>query len=201
MQWQPLSVREAVDLFRDYDRPYWMAGGWAIDLFLDRQTRAHHDTDVLVLRDDQLVVQEYLADWDLWQTTPERAILPWAKGKFLTRESLVDEVLGRRTPESPWSLEIMFMDTAGEEWVWKRNPAVRGPLATMGRRTDSGIPYLAPEIQLFFKAQREPRDKDEQDFTRVLPLLATPARAWLTEALTLRYPDGHHWLERCRALL
>lgn len=53
-KWEPLSVEEVVDLMSGLQVPWWIAGGWAIDLFLGRQTRAHGDTDVLIRRDDQL---------------------------------------------------------------------------------------------------------------------------------------------------
>ncbi|WP_374208167.1 MULTISPECIES: hypothetical protein [Streptomyces] len=51
----------------------------------------------------------------------------------------------------------------------KSTPAVRY-LAQGGRTSPSGIPYLAPEVQLFYKAKAT-RDKDETDFEAVLPLL------------------------------
>ena len=36
--------------------------------------------------------------------------------------------------------------TEGDEWVYRRDPMVRRPLANVGRVTADGIPYLAPEI-------------------------------------------------------
>ena len=46
--WQPLSVQETVDLLYSLPVPWWIAGGWAIDLYLGRQTRPHEDIDVLI---------------------------------------------------------------------------------------------------------------------------------------------------------
>lgn len=43
------------------DRPRWIAGGQAIDLFVGTSTRAHADVDVLLLRRDQSDVHEVLA--------------------------------------------------------------------------------------------------------------------------------------------
>ncbi len=68
------------------------------------------------------------------------------------------------------------------------------PLATIGRRTDDGIPYLAPEIQLLYKA-KQPRPKDEADLARTLPYLDPESHQWLTQALALVHP-GHPWLTR-----
>jgi Aminoglycoside-2''-adenylyltransferase len=38
-----------------------VAGGWALDLFLDRVTREHQDIEVAIFREDQLILQEYLS--------------------------------------------------------------------------------------------------------------------------------------------
>jgi hypothetical protein len=55
-----------------------------------------------------------------------------------------------------------------------------------------GIPILAPEIQLLFKA-KQTREKDQADFDRVMPRLRIDQRAWLMDALR-RYHAGHPWL-------
>ncbi|HEY3749649.1 MAG TPA: hypothetical protein VGL80_10645 [Pseudonocardiaceae bacterium] len=60
----------------------------------------------------------------------------------------------------------MLDESAGQSWVSRRDPRLRRPLATVGRTSPDGIPYLAPEIQLFYKAAR-PRAKDEADFATV----------------------------------
>ncbi len=73
-------------------------------------------------------------------------------------------------------------------------------LAHIGRISSDGIQYLAPEIQLFYKA-KNPRQKDGNDFTAVLPFLAEAQRRWLSDALTRTF--GEHpwrdWLSRAPA--
>jgi hypothetical protein len=59
------------------------------------------------------------------------------------------------------------------------------------RRPFGLVRYLAPEIQLLYKA-KAPRPKDEQVFARVAPRLARDARRWLREALATAYP-AHPW--------
>ena len=46
-------VLEYVRLLSDFRRPWMIAGGWAIDLFLRRVTREHEDVDIAILRADQ----------------------------------------------------------------------------------------------------------------------------------------------------
>ena len=55
-RWQPWHPREVAAFFAELDAPWWIAGGWAIDLFLGRQTREHEDIDVQILRRDQHAV-------------------------------------------------------------------------------------------------------------------------------------------------
>jgi len=67
-------------------------------------------------------------------------------------------------------------------------------LSTLGSVTQDGIPYLAPEIQLFYKAKGL-RPKDEEDFVRTLPALDGKRREWLAQSLALVHP-GHAWLKK-----
>jgi hypothetical protein len=43
-------------LLAGIDSPWWIAGGWALDLFIGDQTRAHEDLDVGILRRDVIDV-------------------------------------------------------------------------------------------------------------------------------------------------
>jgi len=56
----------------------------------------------------------------------------------------------------------------------------------------SGIRYLAPEIQLLYKAKAY-RPKDQADFERIVPRLDATARSWLRHSLEKTLP-GHSWL-------
>ena len=58
----------------------------------------------------------------------------------------------------------------------------------------NSIPYLAPEIQLLYKAKGL-RPKDEADFARTLPALDEKSRQWLAQSLALVHP-GHAWLTK-----
>jgi hypothetical protein len=88
----------------------------------------------------------------------------------------------------------MIADTRDEEWLFRRMPTISRPMATIGDRTPEGIPYLAPEIQLLYKAKGL-RPKDEADFQSALPALQQERRAWLRDALAQVHPE-HPWLER-----
>jgi hypothetical protein len=88
----------------------------------------------------------------------------------------------------------MIEESDDGDWVSRRDPGIRRPLASIGRTTSDGIRYLAPEIQLYYKA-KDPRPKDEADFTAVLPFLTQPQRQWLSRTLASAFGD-HPWRDR-----
>ena len=192
LPWNPLSPAEDADLFAELRVPWWIAGGWAIDLFLGYPTRAHDDIDVQILRDNQLTIQDMLTSWDLHAADPPGTLRPWQRGEVLPPQ--VHDIWCRPDPASPWTLQLMLADTEDERWVYRRDGRINRPLSSLTRRSKEGIPYLAPEIQLLFKA-RNPRPKDERDFAKALPYLGDEARNWLAESLRTCHPDSP-WLSR-----
>src|SRR6185437_5074343 len=48
--WKPADPSYARALLAGISAPWWIVGGWAIDLFLGHRSRAHKDLDVGILR-------------------------------------------------------------------------------------------------------------------------------------------------------
>lgn len=188
--WEPATPAEVAALFAGVDAPWWIAGGYAIELAVGRPVRDHSDIDVLLLRRDQLVAQQALAGWEWWAADPPGTLRPWTEGEVLPDD--VHDIWCRPGPDRPWRVQLMLDEASGDTWVSRRNPRVQRPVASLGAVTDDGIPYLAPEIQLFYKAKQR-RPKDEADFAAALPLLDAVQRAWLTDAITATHGD-HLWL-------
>jgi hypothetical protein len=63
--WDALPPQDAKTLFAGFGVPWWVAGGWAIDLFAGRPTRPHGDTDLAILRVDQERLRQHLGGWDI----------------------------------------------------------------------------------------------------------------------------------------
>jgi hypothetical protein len=70
-------------IFGCLDVPWWVAGGYAIELAVGRPFRVHSDIDILLLRRDQLAVQHALAGWEWWAADPPGVLRPWAPGEYL----------------------------------------------------------------------------------------------------------------------
>lgn len=192
ISWKSLEPRDAAELMRGYERPWWIGGGWAIDLFLGRTTREHADVDVVVLRDDQELVRQHLRGWDL-QVAHEGTLTPW-RGQRL--ELPVHTIWARPSAESVWELELLLMETTPERWHFRRDPRISLELDRVGLERD-GIPYLVPEILLLYKS-KGPRERDEQDLSAVIDVLPAERRRWLLDALR-RQDARHPWLSRLDA--
>lgn len=191
-RWEPLRPVEAAELLSGCRAPWWIAGGYAIDAFVGvTERRPHDDLDVGLLARDQEVVRRALDGWDAWCADPPGTLRPWLAGERLPEP--VHDVWLRRHARDSWRLALLLNPAAGDEWLYRRDPRVRRPLAGLIWRAE-GIPYLAPEVQLLFKAKTM-RDKDELDFGDAEPLLAGDQRAWLRRALHVAHP-GHPWLAR-----
>ncbi|MDQ7806292.1 amino acid transporter [Amycolatopsis sp. A133] len=192
MTWDPAPLSEVAELFSHVRVPWWIAGGYAIELAVGRAFREHADVDVLLLRRDQLAVQEALPSWEWWAADPPGTLRPWARGELLGDG--VDDVWCRPSAAAPWRIQVMLDGADGAEWVSRRHPAVRREIVLLDGVSAEGVPYLAPEVQLFAKAHGT-RPKDEQDFAAALPVLDAAQRRWLAEALRTAY-GAHPWLGR-----
>lgn len=187
------SPEQVSSLFQSYTERWWIAGGWAIDLFLGEQTREHEDVDVAILRNDEQAFRRHLDKWELWPGLGNSRL---EDKPIATNEELSEnrEVLWcRPSANSDWAFELLLNKTIGREWAFKRDIEIRRPLKEVGQFTAEGIPYLNPEIVLLFKAKNN-NEKDQHDFTKAVLKLDDAAKAWLGSSLRIVHP-GHSWLE------
>jgi aminoglycoside-2''-adenylyltransferase len=188
-------ILQVAALFRGFERPWFVAGGWAVDFLLDRVTREHGDIDVAVLRDDQIAVRGLFAGWKAEKVVPApgggtREV--WPENEELTLP--VHEVWFSREEGAPRELEVLLNELVDGAWRFRRDPRIELPLEMLGVRSARGLPVLAPEVVLLYKA-KAPRATDEDDFAAMLPALTRARRRWLAGALQLCHP-GHPWIAR-----
>ncbi|MEV8095276.1 amino acid transporter [Kitasatospora sp. NPDC085879] len=190
--WEPAPLNDVAALFSTAQVRWWIAGGYAIELAVGHSYREHGDIDVLLLRRDQLAVQEVLSSWDWWAADPPGTLRSWRRDETLPLG--VHDIWCRPGSSEPWRIQIMLDEAENDEWVSRRNSGVRRAIDQVGAVSAEGIPYLTPEVQLFYKA-KQPRPKDEQDFATTLPTLGDDQRRWLVGAITQAY-GPHPWNDR-----
>ena len=195
-RWEDFDPSRLSSLMRSFDAPWWVAGGRALDLWMGRRTRAHQDVDVAILREDQKQLHEAFAGWELYYATTDHQLLPYHSDCWL--EVPLHGVWARPASDAPWLCEFLLNEHEGQQWVYRRNPSVRKPLAEVGVMASAagGVPILVPEIVLLYKAH-ELTEKDEADFRSALPHLTLSRKAWLLRALNETVPN-HHWARRIR---
>lgn len=184
-----LTPQRVAELFKRYPAPWAIAGGWAVDLHLGRVTREHVDIEIAVLRRDQPALQEYLLGW---QPQVVDVNLGGQRRPWLAHEQLELPLHELYADPPAWDvgpLELLLNEADGADWVYRRDPRLRLPLARAIRVSADGIPYLAPEVVLLYKS-KQPRAQDELDFSAALPVLDGAQRQWLTGAIRLAHPDS-----------
>ena len=171
--------------------PWWIAGGWAVDLFLGGQRREHRDVDVAVFRDHQADVRGVLAGWDP-HTAHNGALEPWAGGHWI--DPPVHSVWVRRGPDEPWLFELLLEERQDGDWRFRHDPQVTLPVSELGAITADGLPYIRPEVVLLYRAG-DLTPEAESDLEAVVPKLGIGPRCWLAGALDVWSP-GHPWMEK-----
>jgi hypothetical protein len=190
-----VAPEDLVDALSGVEARWWLAGGWAIDLFLGRRTREHEDIDVQILRPDHVGVRAALSDWDAHAADPPGTLRPWRVDEELPPE--VHDIWVRRGADDPWRFQLMIADVAGDDWVYRRDHRIRRPVSELsGPASTPERQVLAPEVQLLYKS-KGPRPKDEADFAAARDALGTDRRDWLAAALAVAAPT-HPWLDQLR---
>lgn len=191
--WEPLLPSQIAMLFSTFPTPWCIAGGWGLDLFLGRQTREHEDIDVVILRRDQLLLQRLLTDFEVFIVDPPGALRVWMPDEYLSKP--LYNIWVRRASTGPWKIQVMIQDHTMSEWLFRRDNSIKGALENLTMISSEGIPILRPEIQLLYKAKAI-RERDNNDFDRVLPHLSSIQRYWLRGKIEQAYGPEHRWLRR-----
>ena len=168
---------------------WYVAGGWALDLWHGRQTRTHDDLEFVVRPDQLETARTALRDLEFFvANTGTLTHLPVGT----PAPSDIWQFWGADLPARCWRVDMMVERGTKDLWVYKRDPGFTLPRTAAVRRDRAGVPYLAPAIVLLFKAKNT-RDKDRRDFQAALPHLAPSERSDLRGWLEALHP-GHEWI-------
>jgi hypothetical protein len=186
--WRPEEVQRR---FAGVTAPWYVAAGWAIDLFLGEERRPHDDIEVAVPHDRFEEIARALHGFEFFVVGSGLAhpLSPAAIDQH-------HQTWVREPATGLWRLDVFREPSDGDTWICRRDPRIRLPYDRVISRTADGIPFARPEIVLLFKAKAA-RAKDDDDFAAVLPHLDEHRRAWLATALDLVHP-GHRWLREFR---
>jgi len=183
----PSELTAVIDALRPFRGTWAIAGGWAIDLCLGRQTRTHADVDVAVFRDEQSLLRASFEDWQFSKVVDGK-LVSWPRDEVL---QLPDHEIHDSTPNGT-KVELLLNERRDDVWLFRRDASIELPMARALRRAQS-VPVLAPEIVLLYKS-KNPRATDDDDFAAALPSLDDVARGWLRSAIA-RTAGPSSWSE------
>ncbi|MFI7322755.1 nucleotidyltransferase domain-containing protein [Streptomyces venezuelae] len=184
--WTPAEVAERL---AGVSAPWCVAAGWALDLFRGTQTREHGDIEIAVPAAEFPKIRgrfpgyvfDAVGSGRIWEkATPD--VLAATHQTWL-----------RDPSTGGYLLDVFREPHDGMTWICRRDETIRLPYSKIVHHTPSGIPYLAPELVLLFKAKHA-RPKDQDDFNATLPHMSSAQRTALADFLTRVHP-GHRWLE------
>ena len=189
------DVGAVAELLSDAPFPWYVCGGWAIDLLVDAPTRPHSDLEIGIGRSDQDYLHELFPEWRLYKFIPrpgqDAEIIPWSRREWLSLP--VHQVMLQNESFSPPEFEFFLNEIEDETWRSRRRPEIHCPVKALIRVSPSGIPVAAPEVQLLFKSTHH-QDKDEHDLRIALPHMSAAQKAWLAEAIRSERPNDP-WLQ------
>ena len=185
--WQPWAPAQVAERLAGVATPWYVAGGWAVDLHLGGTLREHEDLEIAI---PEAGFAEIAGRF------PELAFFVAGDGKVVPAGPAAlaahHQTWALDAAAGVWRFDVFREPHDGDVWISRRNASLRRPYAEIIRRTPDGIPYLAPDVVLLFKAKHR-RPKDERDHAAVAPRLTAAERSWLDSALELVHP-GHPWI-------
>jgi hypothetical protein len=185
LSWTPGEVAQRL---AGIAAPWYVAAGWALDLFRGRQTRRHGDIEIAI---------PAARFPELRGRFPGYALDAAGSGRI--RENAAPQVLAsthqtwlRDPATGHYLLDVFREPHDGDTWICRHDQTIRLPYSDIIQRTADGIPYLTPELVLLFKAKNA-RPKDQADFDATLPHMTPRQRDDLAGLLARAHP-GHPWL-------
>ncbi len=183
--WTPADVSQRL---AGVTGPWCVTAGWALNLFTDAAARDHDDIEIAVPADRFSDILAALPDCE-WDVVGDGQVWP-----FPEQRSNHFQTWLRDPVTSIYHLDVFREPTTGNRWVCRRDARITLPYNELILHTDDGIPYVIPEVALLFKAKHL-RQKDQLDFTNVLPALGPDRRDRLAGWLSQLHP-GHSWINR-----
>lgn len=188
-RWAAYTPSQLAERLRGVPGTWYVAGGWALDLWHGQATREHGDLEFCILREEFETFRAALRDFDLFAARSGE--LSWLPPD---REPPSDahQFWALDPSARAWRFDMMIEPGTASTWRYKRDVSVSRPREDAVCVSRSGIPYLHPAVVLLFKA-KSTRPKDELDLRAALPKLMSPDRRWLAEQVA-RFHPGHRWL-------
>ena len=216
-------ILESYNLFKNCNFPYYICGGFALEIFTEKTWRSHSDFDISIFEENRKDAVAFLLanGWHVYQRgqyqkqifdANDPLVLEcrniWAlkPGSHIAlkpiegEENLYDYEQLEKSQKEFTFIEMVVDGKDGDDFLLGKERRIKRSMDKAILFKD-GIPYMAPELVLFLKSHSTylthefHKEKTPVDFKTVMPLLPSENRHWLMGALKKAYPDGFDWLD------
>jgi hypothetical protein len=168
------------------DVPWCVAGGWALELFIGTTVRSHEDLEVAIPSSRWPEFRPRLSKLEFFVAGSGELFALDDAALDLHHQTWGRDAGGR------FRIDVFREPHDGDTWICRRDSTIRRRYSELIRRTGDGIPYMAPEVVLLFKAKNN-LPKDRHDLEVAMPKMDDQSVAWLLDSLAVVHPD-HDWL-------
>ena len=185
--WDPWDPPVVAERLAGVGVPWYVAGGWAVDLHLGGRRRDHEDLEIAVPAAHFDTIAARFADLE-FHVAGDGKVVPLSPAALAEHH----QTWAWDPAAARWRFDVFREPHDGNVWISRRDARLRRPYGDLIRHDRDGIPYLSPEVVLLFKA-KYCRPKDEGDYAALAPTLTPAERAWLDDALDMVHPGPHPW--------
>jgi hypothetical protein len=176
-------------LMKEFNKPWFVAGGWTIDIFVNEITRNHKDMDICIFREDTEYALKYFENWDINVAIPGEHRLE--KVIHLNDTDLPRYCLHLFREQE--FIELLLTDRDEDQVIFRKNKQIKMNISDFYKKT-GGIPYVNPAWQLLFKSLNS-REEDEHDFRIYLNRVEdTTSKLWLLQYM-IQINGNERWIK------
>jgi len=173
-----MRVKTIMDKF---GYPWFVAGGWAIDLFLNRETREHEDIEIGIYRKNQMQLYRYFPKQKKYYVDNRSSLGKHERHEW-NKEYLRSPIYEAYVEYDGLEIEALLNEKDEDEWVYRLNEKIRLGEEKAILYDERGIPYLCPEIVSLYKATHM-RDKDMLDISNASEKMSESQKKWLIDSI------------------
>lgn len=208
-------ILEVNHFLKDLPITWAICGGFALDMFLEKDIRRHSDIDICVFDKDRERICKYMLQrgWSIYEFRGQGMVNPLdsamssendcnlmcIKGTcdFVKFYPCVDsKLLYHEFQHSGITelnyLEFLFNSMDDNYFEFDKTNSITRELSK-AILYNNGIPYLSPELALLFKSSRSENIDYQLDFNETFPIMSEEQKQWFLINLDVLYPNGHTW--------
>jgi len=164
-----------------YGYPWFIAGGWAIDLFLNKETREHEDIEIGIYRKNQMQLYRYFGKQKKYYIDNTSRIGKEERREW-NKEYLRLPIYEVYVEYEGLEIKVVLNEKDEDNWIYRINEKIRLNEEKAILYNENEIPYLCPEIVLFHKSKYM-RDKDIADISNASKKMDGSQKKWLMDSI------------------